>query len=273
MRATVSPYQHFCRRDWTARRRSPLRRVTACGFAAPILFIVAGCAKPDTPARDAGVQRPAVAVDTALPVAPVADSEPTVAGPRLVSDSSTSEPVLEIRDREFVIRLPLAMARLLNDSLPAFAPDQRAGFDTAIVRWVDRPDSQEIAHSATTDDERLASALSVVVGDFDGDGRRDVAMQGTSGDSAAIVMLLAPPAGLAGPRLIYIARPGKHDPLEITEDYLTIVHPGDIKGYDTEEGDPPLHLHTDAIERVFFEKGSQLYYFDHGVVRVFVTSD
>ena len=163
------------------------------------------------------------------------------------------------------------MARLLDDSLPGFTPEQRAGFDTAVVRWVGRPLDPMPADSATSEEQRLASALTVVVGDFNGDGQRDVALQGTSGGSMAIVMLLAAPDSVARPTLIYVERPARRGESEITEDYLVIVHPGDIRGY--EDGVPPLHLRTDAIERVFFEKGSQIYYLDHGVVRILTTSD
>lgn len=273
MQDAVSSQRTSRRRSPSLQRRSPPRRHAPLGFTLAILFAVAGCAKPDAAAHDTDSQRPALAVDTAVPAAPIAARPPVVGGPRLVSDSSATQPALEISNGEFVIRLPLAMARLLDDSLPAFVPDQRAGFDPAIVRWVERPDDREPADSAPNEDRRLASALSVLLGDFDGDGRRDVAMQGTSGASMAVVMLLAAADPNARPRLIYIQRPRSRDGIWETGEYLSIVHPGDINGYDTAEGDPPLRLRTDAIERVFFEKGSEMYFLDHGVVRTLTTSD
>lgn len=270
MQDAVSPHRTPRPRSSSLRRRSQPRGHWPFGLALAILFALAGCAQPDAAAGDTDSQRPTLAVDSAVPAAPMAARPPVVRGPRLVSDSSATQPVLEISDGEFVIRLPLAMARLLNDSLPAFTPEPRAGFDTAIVRWVDRPDDPAPSDLATNAEQRLASALSVVVGDFDGDGRRDVAMQGTSGASTAIVMLLAAADSMARPRLIYIDRPRSRGQLGLTGDYLNIVHPGDIEG---EDGDPPLHLRTDAIERVFFEKGSQMYFLAHGVMRMLTTSD
>jgi hypothetical protein len=56
-------------------------------------------------------------------------------------------------------------------------------------------------------------------------------------------------------------------------EYLTLVHPGKVAGF-TEEGAPPvLDLHRDAVEYAAYEKASEIYYIDKGVVQIFTTGD
>ena len=238
---------------------------------------LAACAKADQPAkveqRHDSVSGTVAAKAERLSVVFVGDSE----SPRLVIDSAAKEPVLELLNGEFVVRLPLDMARLLADSLPDFTPIKRAAFDKNLVSWRDhyadrRPTSLDPADS----DGIWESALSVVVGDFNGDSRRDVAMEGLAGDTYAVFFLLSAPDAHSSPALVYFHPPHKGSATPIDGsfiNYLTLIRPGKVGGF-TEEGDPPvLDLRRDAVEYSAYEKGSEIYYIDKGVVQIFTTSD
>ncbi|HEV7837461.1 MAG TPA: hypothetical protein VGO75_05270, partial [Gemmatimonadaceae bacterium] len=54
-------------------------------------------------------------------------------GPRIAPDSLVTEPLLELQGNEWVLRLPAAMARVLYDSLPGFAPYQLSGWQPSTV--------------------------------------------------------------------------------------------------------------------------------------------
>jgi hypothetical protein len=238
---------------------------------------LAACAKADQAAKVDQRHDSVSVADTAKPEPPsvafAADSE----SPRLVVDSAAKEPVLVLRNGEFVVRLPLDMARVLADNLPGFAPMKRAAFDTGLVRWRDHyadrgPPSLDPADS----DGVWASALSVVVGDFNGDSKRDVAMEGIAGDTFAVFFLLSASDVKSRPVLLYFHPPQKGNWSQTGAtfiNYLTLVHPGKVGGF-TEEGDPPLlDLHNDAVDYSIFEKASELYYIEKGVVQIFTTSD
>ncbi|HMG99803.1 MAG TPA: hypothetical protein VK555_00250, partial [Terriglobales bacterium] len=99
-------------------------------------------------------------------------------GPRLVVDSAVIAARLDIIGNEYVLRISPSMARALQDSLPDFRPIPRSEFHKSVLSWV------------ATDDS-VSRPLSVVIGDFDGDGQRDAAMMGVSRDTSATVMVLA----------------------------------------------------------------------------------
>ena len=210
-------------------------------------------------------------VASSTPETPVPSA--TMSGPRLVVDSSLSEPLLERRSDMYVLRLPLQMANMLYDSLPGFAPFERSAYRKDLVEWADKSTSRRQGHAGPLDAASDAmSALSVVVGDFNGDGRRDAAMRGISRDSSAAVFLLAPSDG-ASPSLIFIGRPQQIFPAEREWVYLKPVRAGTLKGFGEAEGSGPLTLRTDAVEVVAFEKASTVVYLEKGTLRRFSTSD
>jgi hypothetical protein len=170
----------------------------------------------------------------------------------------------------YVLHLPVKMAQVLYDSLPGFSPFERSAYKKDLVEWVDKSASQQRQRDGRASDP--ASALSVVVGDFNGDSRRDVAMRGGSRDSSATVFLLAPSDGRP-PRLIFIGRPQQIFPSEREWVYLRPVHPGTHTGFEEAEGSAPLNLRTDAVEVVAFEKASTIVFLENGTLQRFSTSD
>jgi hypothetical protein len=251
-----------------------LRRLVL-GF---IVVSAAGCAKTDHTARVQESHDSIALVDTTKiepsPVVFTTDSE----SPRIVVDSSAKEPRMELRDGAFIVHLPLDMARVLADSLPDFAPIKRKAFDKGLVSWRDNeaanpnPPVLDPADS----DAVWNAALSVAVGDFNGDTKRDVAMEGISGDRFATFFLLSATNPKSPPTLLYFRRPDNNT-WSLTDRsfifYLTLVRPGRVTGFADDDETPVLDLKHDAIDLGAFEKASELYYIENGVVKVFTTSD
>lgn len=208
-------------------------------------------------------------------VIPVSNAPNGVGGPRIVVDSSARGPTLEIARNEFVLRLPVSMARVLQDSMPGFAPVPRARFDSAVISYVDHGSLDNAPENAADINPVRPAPLSVVIGDFDGDSTADVAMLGSAGDTVVTVFLLSPHSRDASPRLLYIDRP-RADPTpgEKSSTYLELVRPGKITAFDEDAGEPPsFHLLTDAVSIVYFEQAGEVAYVDRGVVRRIITSD
>jgi len=179
-------------------------------------------------------------------------------GPRLVVDSAVIAARLDIIGNEYVLRISPSMARALQDSLPDFRPIPRSEFHKSVLSWV------------ATDDS-VSRPLSVVIGDFDGDGQRDAAMMGVSRDTSATVMVLARSDSTSGSQLLYIHRPLRSVRTWPAETFLRFVRRGPltVKG----EMTVVIPLRADALEVVGYEKGSVLYYLDGGVLRKIITSD
>lgn len=51
------------------------------------------------------------------------------------------------------------------------------------------------------------------------------------------------------------------------------MRPGNVTGFAEDEETPVLDLKTDAIDLGIFEKASELYDIENGVVKIFTTSD
>lgn len=248
-------------------------------FVCAILAVSgAGCAKTDQTAQvQQAVDSSSVVDTTRSKPAPIfyADS----GSPRIMVDSSAKEPRLELRNGEFVVHLPLAMARVLADSLPGFAPMKRTAFDTSLVGWREREAaSPEPAPLNPADSDAVwASALSVAVGDFNGDHIRDVAMEGISGELFAEFFLLGSSYSKSPPSLLFFRPPVKDTWSQTAKswiNYFTLVRPGKVSGFAEEEDETPvLNLKYDAIDYGIYEKASELYYIENGVVQVFTTSD
>lgn len=149
------------------------------------------------------------------------------------------------------------MARVLYDSLPGFSPLQVSVWHPALVA------TAALQHPGV-------ALLSVVLGDFNGDSKLDLAMQGNAGQTGATFMLLAKSDSVPTPRLLFIDRGdaimGRGDT------YLNLVRPMQIR-VDPELEQEALDLRTDAVQLVIIDKASVLYYLDHGVIRQYTTSD
>jgi hypothetical protein len=174
-------------------------------------------------------------------------------GPRLAVDSSAVEPRLELRAGEYILFLPQEMARVLDDSLPGFAIIQLSVWHPARVARV-------------FSESKGAALPSLVLGDFNGDSRRDVAIAGKGTIKEASVILLARSESIPTPRMFYISGGSTADT------YLTIVRPQRIL-VDPELEQEALDLRTDAVLSVMVEKASVIYYIDRGALREFTTSD
>ena len=168
-------------------------------------------------------------------------------GPLLIVDSSAREPSVEIRGTDYVLHLPSEMARVLYDSLPGFTLLPQSNYPVDVVSTHDSP-------------------LSIVVGDFNGDSVRDVAMIGESEHTPSFIFLLGKSDRIAEPRVVSILRPVPNSPTDLRSYYIQSVVPQRI----AYPGSPEtiLDLKTDAIHAVS-ENVSTIYYLDHGQVRTF----
>jgi len=166
-----------------------------------------------------------------------------MSGPDVVVDSATDSPLLERTDNKFVLRLPSTMARALYDTLPHFTPIPQAYFG---------------APPSNTPD----SSRSVIVGDFDGDSRQDVAMLGKA-DSATVLFMLLASDRSAKPHLVFI---DPATPPDWPQYLLHLVHRRKFVSPDNQ--DYTLDLRADAIHMV---SGivSKICYLDHGKVAYF----
>lgn len=187
------------------------------------------------------------ASDSIAPVPQV--SRPARTGPRLLVDSTRSEPLLETTDQEYVLRLPPRLARILEDTFPKFVPVSRQRYDSSFVASIDAHQPQ-------------VAALSTVVGDFDGDHKADVAMLGYPSNAAfAFVILLSSDP----PKLLVLDRfdargEGKES------DYISLAKPQRFTGYGG-AAKATVNLSTDAILKEIVDKLTMLVYLDRGVVR------
>jgi hypothetical protein len=170
-------------------------------------------------------------------------------GPRLVIDSTIMEPRIDTLDSEFVVHLPLRLAQILEDSFPKFSLFSRRNYDSSVVAEIDR-------------DEPQKSPLTVTAGDFDGDGRRDLAMLGRSSNAVfAFVVLLSEDS----PKLLVV----QHQLAPVFDqlsDYISLVKPGIVSGYSA-RGKIDVNLAADGIQKEIVEKLALLIYLDHGVVK------
>ena len=232
-------------------------RILRALLASSPLVISVGCEKAAPPDGKTSVAASSSAPSRGdAPQSPDAPLAQIKLGPRIVVDSATTQPSIEVRDSEYVVHLPLSMVETLRDSLPGFSP-------LPVSTW----HPVRVARIAA---EAPGLALpSVVIGDFDGDSRLDVAMEGNTGQVGATFMLLAKSANVRAPRLLFISR---GEPIKDGRDsYLTLFRPQRIN-VDPELADT-LNLRNDAVQVVIVEKASLIYYIDHGAIREYITSD
>jgi hypothetical protein len=119
-----------------------------------------------------------------------------------------------------------------------------------------------------------ASALFAALGDFNGDGRMDVALHGRDSTRALIVVLLTEADSV---RVVTLNdRPLALDRGMPRGEYISLVRRGVIPA-DTIDGDGyekvPVRLDRDAFELVYWQKASTLYYWRNGRFVEWITRD
>ena len=169
-------------------------------------------------------------------------------------------PRIELRPDGPTLVLPARMERALLAAVPGFRHTLVSDYD---------PDLQRYAVLG----ER--SALFATIGDFNGDGRADVAVDGrdvahgyllvlfTEADSVRVFTIQKAPLGSIDQRTGRI-------------DFLALVPRGVIQADTLEDGEyekVPVRLQYDAFDLAWFEKASTLYYWRNGRFVNWITSD
>ena len=228
---------HICRRHFYA-----LARAGTVGA----LVVAGACGHADQKV-DKAKSVPTHSVDTGAAPSVRVERKPALGGPSIVVDSTAREPHIETKGADYVLYLPPGMARALYDSLPGFIPLQQSTYPADLAAHHNSP-------------------LSVVVGDFNGDSKRDVAIIGDSQNTAAFIFLLAKSDSVPEPRIVSIERPVPNTPTSLRTYYIQFVGPERIEY----PGSPKtvLDLRTDAIHAVS-ENVSTIYYLHRGEVRTF----
>jgi len=205
-----------------------------------------------TLAASAPQSTPAVGTESnAIADAPVR----TYSGPTIVTDSLVNEPLLELHgNEEWVLRLPRAMARVLYDSLPGFAPNPLSQYGPKTVAWMLERDPG-------------AALPSLVVGDFNGDSTLDVAMEGTTAKESSFFLLLSKSDTVKEPKILIVHRIEGTKPE--TYHYMGLTH---AKHYEETEDVTALDLKHDAV--VYgFEMAASIYYVEKGKLTQYSIAD
>ena len=238
---------------WLIARGQLEERATTNNWIIACVSVVAislGCAEKKEQVRSDTV--PIVPASETSAPSPVAIAPVGRDGAGLIVDGAQTAPSITETGDQYQIRIPTAMAKVLHDSLPGFTPLPRSAFDSSVIKWVD-------SH------EREAAPLSVVIGDFDGDSRLDIAMMGTSLDSVARIMLLARPAPPQNTQLFFLGPPQLATPQYLQSQYLAPLQPSRLPN--------GFELRTAGVKSVVFDKTEVLFYLDQGSLRRAFTSD
>jgi hypothetical protein len=147
-------------------------------------------------------------------------------------DSLIKEPLLESRDSAWILRLPLDMARVLDDSLPHL------------------------------------TVRELVIGDFNGDSKQDVAIDADAPKTAAFVILLSKSDSVPQPRLFFVSKAESRVAGQYT--YMSLVHPQEFPGDGEMTG--PYTLRTDAV-LYGFEMAATIYFIEKGELRSYSVAD
>jgi len=238
-----------------------IRRALHCvASLACSLVALQGCKDRASSEQKSTDQVVASSAETRQPASADVQRGPTVvrtmSGPRIVVDSSASVPRLDVTNDEYVLRLPVVMVRVLFTALPGFTPLKLSAWTPATVAKV------------VSQDPSLALP-SVVLGDFNGDSKLDVALKGNSGQTGASFMLLSSSDSIPTPRILFMNR-GKPT-TGPADSYLSLMHPQRVT--DPLTLTTAVDLGTDAVQYVIIDKGWVLYYLDHGVLRDYAPSD
>jgi hypothetical protein len=234
-----------------------LKRLRASRLALiPAVLLLSACERPaartasDTPA-------PTTARDTVLPAAKDTtppDELPGDTVTTLVEDSAATEPRLESVGSGYVLWLPTSM----HDALQAVAP----GFEAFRRRDYSRDIRQYLRLN------ELTIPLFAVVGDLNGDGRKDAVVHGVRDSGVVIVAVLN---NRSGARAVEIRRHRDFDPQNRRLGTYLVHQPPETIRSEWEE--QPLQLRNDAFVIVYFEKAAMLHYYRDGKFLEYVTAD
>lgn len=176
-----------------------------------------------------------------------------------------SRPVLVKKNGEYTIVLPAPMRAALH------------AFDRHFTIWKQHeylPDVLQHYHFTAR------QAPFAVIGDFNGDGKMDVVVQGHNQQSDIIVGVLSHGRGYHA--MLVEAIPGPTDPAKEWYDtgeherqhglwnYLTYVAPGMLN---SPFEDHTVKLTTDAVQANAYEKGAAAYYYRNGQFHSYATED
>lgn len=158
-----------------------------------------------------------------------------------------------------VLRLPPAMRRALD----SYAPGFRA--------WRLEDYGREAVEAWTADP---TNALFGVVGDFNGDGVRDVALDGHDGTYSYRFVILSSDSATFTIR--ELRRKWRRSPREWNgqkkPDFFLPARPGVVRGPESLEPEP-LRLETDALHLVYDSQASVVLYWREGCFREYFTGD
>jgi hypothetical protein len=191
----------------------------------------------------------------------------------MTADSAVAEPFFSLNAGELVLHIPANMAAVINDSLPSFTLIQRAAYDSSMIRDMGDGGNNIREVGETVDDSLGRYAWSAAIGDFDGDSTSDVAIMGNSRDSTATLFVLGQSRSRQRPQIIFITRRRPTDHSNPEWQYLRTVHPGPVQVFDEDGKSPPFELKTDAVQVVYYGKGAEVFFLEHGAVHTVLTSD
>lgn len=172
----------------------------------------------------------------------------------LVVDTSIVLPRIVRVGAGFVLHLPRAMDSALRALSPDFRPLRRGQFSRDLLDY-----------AATSEPD---AALFAALGDFDGDGRLDVAMEGDIG----LVAILNRGAG-ASAMCVSGCAGGSGEGSGQRDTYIRVQPRGVFTMRDEDGAAVSITLATDGIHEIYFEKAAVLYRYERGVWIQTVTSD
>lgn len=205
--------------------------------------------------------------DSSQPVAPSTAAMPSAASPpcgierpvriALVLDSAARDPRIALGTDTHTVMLPGPMYRALMARAPGFRVWQPMEYDAGIGRGYQFTERQ---------------ALSVVIGDFNGDRRADVVLEGV-GDSLYLEAVLLSHADSV--QLVELGAVRGTPPTEprCSDSYLQFTPPGRYSSVEIELEAEALVLETDAFSSIGFEKSSEIYYWRNGEFHRYATGD
>ena len=150
----------------------------------------------------------------------------------IVRDTLVNEPQVEPRDSAWILRLPPDMARVLDDSLPGLKVHE------------------------------------LVIGDFNGDSRQDVAIDADAPKTSAFVILLSKSDSVPKPRLFFVWKTESR--VADLYSYMSLVHPQEFPGDGEMTG--PYTLRTDAV-LYGHEMSAMIYFIEKGELRSYSVAD
>jgi len=169
-----------------------------------------------------------------------------------------NEPFISITGSEPVLHLTEAQTGAIKHYDPTFKLRNRQDYTPDVRKYV-RPSAHQI--------------LFAVIGDFNGDGKKDVVLQGNDDSNELLIAVLSTKEG---PRVIDIYKRPFPEAVrnsginDMHEDYLSFVPKRKVS---SPLENTSVQLKTDAFEVIYFEKASTMYYYDGDKFQTYMTGD